>query len=190
MCKDCGCENCIDGIIFVGAVVPSLSSPDDWFNQAATSSSNEVVALTPCPACCCGRILFNHYQEETKEMIAYQGEQTSATPAGRGGPRSGIPFLKLENIHPSELLPMTISAVKTGKDQKGKDQITLKILYRGVAYLFSPRLNNPNVKHLIDLFGADETKWSGKECLLGQEPDDFSGRNWPRIFPAKATKAK
>lgn len=111
-------------------------------------------------------------------MIKFQGDNAS----GSRSQRTGIPFLKVENVSPTPK-PCKILAVKQGKDNKGKDQVMLKINYSGPVYLWSLRLNNPNVQHLIGMFGEDESAWKDQEFLLGLEPDEFSGRNWPRAFP-------
>lgn len=123
--------------------------------------------------------------KEQSPMIQYDGNAT----AERQNNRGGIPFLKTENVSPAPSLCKVLAA-KTGKDNKGKDQLSLKISYRSHLYIWTLRSNNPNVKKLIDMFGSDETQYKDVEFGLGLEADDFTGRNWPAVspLPKKATR--
>lgn len=115
-------------------------------------------------------------------MIQYDGGNGNKS-NGRGQQqRAGLPFLKTENLN-FDKRTAKILAVKPGEDNRGNKQITLKISYAGNTYLWGLRLNNPNVKHLIDMFGNDEEKWVGESFLLALETDEFTNRNWPRAFP-------
>jgi hypothetical protein len=119
-------------------------------------------------------------------MITYTGGKGSAAPKRQ---RSGIPFLSREHVSTDKRMT-EILAVKQGTDNRGGDQVSLKINYAGVVYLWNLRTANPNIKTLVELFGGDEERWAGKKFLMALQQDDFTGVSWPTVFPDESSSRK
>jgi len=78
-------------------------------------------------------------------------------------------FLKPEVVKAAKnkLFTCTASIVPAIVETKFGDKLRLSGTLEDKEYTFTP--NNTTKDSLIDLWGADETKWTGKEILLGTE---------------------
>src|SRR5205807_428893 len=111
-------------------------------------------------------------------------------PGQQRGPRTGIPFLKVENLT-QEPKRCKILAVKEDTDGKFNDYV-LKLAIAGTSYFWGLRTNNPNFSILFNEFGAEENQWVGKEFLIHLEYDEFSEKQFPRVkmAPQNSVTAK
>jgi len=112
-------------------------------------------------------------------MISYTGGQGAAPSRNK---RSGIPFLTREHMS-TDKRTTEFLAVKVGQNQRGQTQISIKLNYGGVVYLWNLRTNNPNVQTLIELLGPNEERWAGKKVAMALSTDEFTGVSWPTVYP-------
>lgn len=96
-------------------------------------------------------------------------EQQSST---RRGNASSIPALKLENLS-QDKRTAKILETRQVEGKYGK-QVAVKMTYGGGTYIWYLKLNNPNLRFLVDNFGQDENAWAGNEFLIGLEHDSFN----------------
>ena len=78
-------------------------------------------------------------------------------------------FLKPEVVKAAKnkIFTCTASIVPSIVETKFGNKLRLSGTLDGNEYTFTP--NNTTKDSLIDSWGADETKWTGKEILLGTE---------------------
>jgi len=78
-------------------------------------------------------------------------------------------FLKPEVVKAAKnkIFKCTASIVPSIVETKFGEKLRLSGTLDGIEYTFTP--NNTTQYSLIDEWGADETKWTGKEVLLGTE---------------------
>ena len=78
-------------------------------------------------------------------------------------------FLKPEVVKAAKnkIFKCTASIVPSIVETKFGDKLRFSGTLDGNEYTFTP--NNTTKDSLIDEWGADETKWTGKEILLGTE---------------------
>lgn len=127
--------------------------------------------------------------QENEEMIN-RNQRSDAPQQSRGrssggsskGQRGGLPYLKQENIT-FDKRTASIIAARTEDDnfKPGQQAVVVKMAFAGNTYLWTLRLDNPNLDILCDAFGDDEEKWVGKEFLLFLETDTFNNKNWMRV---------
>lgn len=143
---------------------------------------------------------FNLEPLENKEMINRDKRSDTPQQSGRsrntgskgGSNRGGLPYLKTENLN-FDKRTANIIAARTEDDnfKPGQQAVVVKIAFAGNTYLWTLRLDNPNLDILCDAFGDDEEKWPGKEFLLFLETDSFNNKNWMRVeIPTAQGKGK
>lgn len=165
---------------------PICQCPDCPNNNLCGRWKMDSIKFLPCPACgCLEREAENSPQTERGEqsnMISYTGKQqgSGSRPAGRRE-RSGIPFLSREHMT-FDKRSTEVLAVRLGQDNRGNQQVGLKVNYGGVVYLWNLRTTNPNLEKLCSAFGEDETKWAGKKFDMALQQDEFDGTTWPTVF--------
>ena len=67
----------------------------------------------------------------------------------------------------NKIFKCTASIVPEIVETKFGKKLKLSGMFDGIEYTYTP--NNTTKESMIDAFGADETKWTGKEILLGTE---------------------
>jgi hypothetical protein len=129
--------------------------------------------------------------KENEEMInrsarndAPQQQQGRRQNTGRsrGSGQTGIPYLKTENVNFDKRTANIIACrVEDDAFKPGQQAVVAKIAFAGNTYLWTIRLDNPNLDILCDAFGDDEQKWVGKDFLLFLETDEFTNKNYTRV---------
>lgn len=109
------------------------------------------------------------------------GNSRSASP-------TSIPTLKLENLS-QDFKTANILETRQVDGKYGK-QVAVKLTFGGGTYIWYLKLNNPNLRFLVQAFGQDETTWAGNEFMLGLEHDSFNNRLQMRCKVKEAKTAK
>lgn len=98
--------------------------------------------------------------------------------------RTGYPYLKPEHCSSNHEIA-TVQSARTEPDnfQKGAEQVSLQVKFRGQIFLYTLREVNPNLDTLCDAFTPDETLWVGKRFALFLERDAHTGNVFMRVDP-------
>lgn len=142
-------------------------------------------------------------KELNENMIPrYQGQTTteevqSAPQQRRGGnrrgnnnrQRDGHNYLNWEDIG-NGTRPGKILACRVQPDSFDKSQtsVVCKVTVDGKIFIYTLRLNNPNLETLQNAWGFDENDWVDKKVTWSTEEDEVTGRHNIRVEPAEETK--
>lgn len=111
---------------------------------------------------------------------------------GGGRERGGLPFLKITNVAFDKKTAKVLSTrMESDNFKPDQEVVSVKIAYNSATYLWTLRMNNPNLDILIDAWGPEESKWIGKEFLLFLETDEHTNNSLIRAeVPAEERKPK
>lgn len=98
--------------------------------------------------------------------------------------QSSIPALRIENLSTDFRRAKVLDVRPVHEGRFGK-QVDVKLTQGGGTYIWYIRLNDPNLKWLVEQFGADETQWPGNEFAIGLKVDDFNNKLRIRCEVAK-----
>ena len=160
-------------------------SRGEWYGRSDDTLENESSDSLVSEIERCVSIITKLVQEKSI-MISYG--DSGKTGSGRGGASSGIPRLKMENMS-FEKRTARILAVRE-EQAYGESQVIVKVAFANSTYLWYLKKNNPNLKFLVDTFGADENKWIDEEFFLFLENDTFNNRNTVRTAVPEKGKRK
>lgn len=113
---------------------------------------------------------------------------TTRPEAGKGGTKSTIPFIKVDDVPGKERLRCKILAVDP--NGSGYNDIVVKINTNNRKFFYGLKTNNPAYSTLIDALGTDETQWVGREFLLGLEYNDTYEKNYLHVFEVFSKSGK
>ena len=119
--------------------------------------------------------------------VAYTGGQSRGGSRGGRRERSGLPYFSREHCS-TDPRSTEIIAVKLTENNRDQTQVSIKMNYGGVLYLWNLRTNNPNLETLIKYFGDDEQTWAGKKVMIANVEDEFSGTVWPTVVEKVSSK--
>lgn len=111
-----------------------------------------------------------------------------AASSNRSSQPSGLPWLKAEHLS-AEKRTLTILMARAEKDRWSNNSVLLQVRYDGKLFLWQPNEKNPNFDLLIDIFGGDESKWAGQECLISIEEDKLTRKYFPRVSSIEEREA-
>lgn len=132
--------------------------------------------------------------QEEEEMIRRSSGQPTNNQSRQGErgqrQRNGLPFLSTKEASFTPMPGKIIAArVEDDNFRPGRDVVAIRIRFKGQDFLLNLRDNNPNLETLCNLYGEDETQWTGKEVMISNEEDNFNGKVWLHIDGAEDTKA-
>lgn len=136
-------------------------------------------------------------KEMNETMIPkYQGETTNEPAStSTGGRRSttkkrdGFDFLKTDDLS-KDAKTAKILACRVQPDNFNKSQkvVMVKLSLDGQIKMWPIRLNNPSLEVLSGAFGSDENDWVDKKIGLFVTEDEFDGRRFIAVEPAREEK--
>ena len=111
-------------------------------------------------------------EEEKNQMIELQSNQV---PTGPSQAKRGVQFLKPMHIkNPSGEKAKVIKVTSDKPDNFG-NPYTVFFTFGGQRYSKGFKPTSDNLASLVNILGADETKWSGKPVTIGKLVDDEGG---------------
>lgn len=113
-------------------------------------------------------------EKENEDMLPSAGSGGNRSGRGGGAANNSLPYLSAA-VLTTEEKEATIIAVKNEPNHNFGPSVVVKLTLEGKNYLWTLNVKkNPNFEILLNKFGKDETKWSGKKILLVLEQDAFS----------------
>jgi hypothetical protein len=108
-------------------------------------------------------------QEKRKQnMITLQRNNV---PQGQSQAARGVQFLKPVHVT-KEGVKATILRVVTDKPDNFGNPVTVQFSFGGAKYSKGFKLTSDNLASLVDILGADETKWTKKTVTIAKLVDD------------------
>jgi hypothetical protein len=111
-------------------------------------------------------------QKKDNQMIELA---TNNIPQGQSTAKRGVQFLKPQHIKNPNGEKAKILKVATDKPDSFGNPYTVYFTFGGQKYSKGFKPTSDNLRDIVGLLGADETKWSGKPITIGKLVDDEGG---------------
>lgn len=111
--------------------------------------------------------------------------------SGRSRQRDGYPFLTWKDIGVGNRFNGKILSVKIQPDnfKPSQSSVSCKVAVGGNIFLYTLRINNPNLETLTEAWGSNEVDWVDKKVIWSVEEQEHDGRHNIRVEPEQAPAA-
>jgi hypothetical protein len=114
----------------------------------------------------------NSSKGQNQDMITLQRNNL---PQGTTQAARGVQFLKPLHVTNPEGMKAKVYKVTTNKPDNFGNPVTVYFNVGGAKYSKGFKLTSDNLASIVELLGADETKWIGKGVTIGKLVDDEGG---------------
>jgi hypothetical protein len=114
----------------------------------------------------------NSSKGQNQDMITLQRNNL---PQGTAQAARGVQFLKPLHVTNPEGMKAKVYKVTTNKPDNFGNPVTVYFNVGGAKYSKGFKLTSDNLASIVELLGADETKWIGKGITIGKLVDDEGG---------------